>query len=406
MRKIGIVGAGQSGLQLGIGLCRSGYDVVVLSNQTPAQIANGRVTSSQCMFDTALGHERSLGINLWDRDCPRIDAVDFSIAGNGSAKALSWVAALDAPAMSVDQRVKMPRWLEELTRLGGEVRLQSAGIDELEQLASECDLVVVAAGKGDVAGLFERDASRSPFTQPMRALGLTYVKGLEPRPERAAICFNVIPGVGEYFVFPALTTTGPCEIMVFEGVIGGPMDCWADAHTPEQHLAISCEILRRHVPWEHARARHVELTDPNGLLAGRFAPVVRRPVGRLPSGRAILGMADVVCLNDPITGQGSNNAAKCAAAYLSSILDAGKGPFDAAWMTSTFEAYWDYARHVTNWTNTMLLPPAPHVLALLGACAAKPAVAHWFANAFDDPQRYYPPFADAVAAQAFIDAAG
>ena len=71
----------------------------------------------------------------------------------------------------------------------------------------------------------------------MRALALTYVTGMTPRPEYSAVCFNLIPTVGEYFVFPALTTTGECEIMVFEGVPGGPMDCWADVSTPDAHLA-------------------------------------------------------------------------------------------------------------------------------------------------------------------------
>jgi hypothetical protein len=403
MRRIGIVGAGQSGLQLAIGLVKSGHEVLLLSNQSAAQVGEGRVTSSQCMFDTALGRERDLGIHFWDDECPRIDDVDFTIASPEHTRALTWAARLDAPAMSVDQRVKVPRWLDEFSRLGGEVRLQSADIAELERLAAECELVVVAAGKGDVAGLFERDAARSPFSQPMRALGLTYVRGLEPRPERAAICFNVIPGIGEYFVFPALTTSGPCEIMVFEGLVGGPMDCWSAAHSPAQHLEISLDILKRFVPWEHARARNVELTDPNGILAGRFAPTVRKPVSRLPSGRPILGMADVVCLNDPITGQGSNNAAKCAAAYLQAILEAGDRAFDAEWMNATFESYWSYARFVTDWTNSMLLPPAPHVLALLSAGVTRPQVARWFANAFDDPRQFFPQFADPAAAQRFID---
>ena len=68
----------------------------------------------------------------------------------------------------------------------------------------------------------------------MRALALTYVKGMEPRAEYSAVCFNLVPGVGEYFVFPALTTTGDCQIMVFEGIPGGPMDCWGDVTTPEE----------------------------------------------------------------------------------------------------------------------------------------------------------------------------
>ena len=405
MRRIGIVGAGQSGLQLGIGLRKAGYEVILVSNQRGEQIRAGRVTSSQCMFDTALGHERELGINLWDRTCPGIDAVEFNVASPQQTKAVAWNARLDAPAMSVDQRVKMPAWLDELARLGGEVRYQNAGTAEIEALARECDLVVVAAGKGEIAGLFERDATRSPFKEPMRALGLTYVKGLRPRADASAVCFNLIPGVGEYFVFPALTTSGPCEIMVFEGVPGGPMDCWKDVRSPEQHLQVSREVLRQHVPWEYERAHEVELTDPNGIVSGRFAPTVRKPVARLPSGSVILGMADVVCLNDPITGQGSNNASKCAAAYLRAILDAGSQPFDAAWMNATFETYWAYARFVTEWTNHMLQPPPPHVLALLGAAAFKPEIAHWFANAFDDPRRYFPRLVDPVAAQQFIDSA-
>jgi hypothetical protein len=405
MRKIGIVGAGQSGLQLGIGLRKAGYEVVLISNQSGEQIRAGRVTSSQCMFASALGHERELGINFWDHRCPPVEEIQLAVATPHGTRALQWSARLVGAALSVDQRVKMPEWLAEFAGLGGEIRIQNAGIAELEQLGRECELVVVAAGKGDVVKFFERDAARCAFDQPMRALGLTYVKGLRPRPGRAAVCFNLIPGVGEYFVFPALTTSGPCEIMVFEGILGGPMDCWSEVRSPEHHLEISCGILQRLVPWEYERARNVELTDPNGILAGRLTPTVRKPVGVLPSGRAVLGMADVVCLNDPITGQGSNNASKCAATYLRAILQAQDQPFDAKWMHTTFEAYWDYARFVTDWTNRMLLPPPPHVLALLGAAVAKPAVAHWFANAFDDPRLFYPQLVDPAAAQRFIEAA-
>ena len=113
--------------------------------------------------------------------------------------------------------------------------------------------------------MFERDAQKSQFDAPQRALALTYVKGLAPLPQHSAVNFNLIPGIGEYFVFPSLTTTGPCEIMVLEGIPGGPMDCWADVKTPEQHLAKSKWILDTFLPWEaercqerraHRRQRH------------------------------------------------------------------------------------------------------------------------------------------------------
>jgi Styrene monooxygenase A putative substrate binding domain/FAD binding domain len=403
MSKILIVGAGQAGLQLALGLLQDGHEVTVVSNRTPQDIHDGRVMSSQCMFDAALQHERDLGLNFWEDECPDIDGVSLTVpAPDGSGKAIDWAARLDAPAQSVDQRVKMPRWMDEVERGGGTLVIHEATVPDLERYAQGNDLVLVAAGKGEVAQLFERDESRSPYAAPQRALALTYVTGMTPRPEFTAVAFNLIPTVGEYFVFPALTTTGECEIMVFEGVPGGPMDCWGDVTTPEEHLAKSKWILETFIPWEAARCENVELTDPNGVLAGRFPPTVRRPVGELPSGALVLGLADAVVLNDPITGQGSNNASHSAAAYLAAIRERPEAPFDRAWMEQTFERYWDYAQYVTTWTNAMLGPPPPHVLELLGAGNEHQEIATRFVNGFNDPRDFFEWFMDPEKASAYL----
>ena len=391
MRKIVIVGGGQAGLQLGVGLLQAGYEVTVASNRGPEEIRDGRVMSSQCMFDAALQHERDLGLNDWDGDCPPVEGISLVIpAPEGGGKAIDWASRLDRPAQSVDQRVKIPRWLEEFERQGGTLALEDVGIDELERHVQESDLVIVAAGKGEITKLFERDATRSPYEAPMRALALTYVTGMTPRPEYSAVCFNIIPTVGEYFVFPALTTTGSCEIMVFEGIPGGPMDCWGDVSTPQEHLEKSKWILETFLPWEAERCRDVALTDDNGILAGRFPPTVRKPVATLPSGALVLGLADAIMLNDPITGQGSNNASKMAASYLEQILEHGDRPYDRAFMEQAFERFWtEYGQYVTTWTNALLSPPPPHVLQLLGAGNGSPELAHRFVNGFDDPRDYF-----------------
>jgi flavin reductase (DIM6/NTAB) family NADH-FMN oxidoreductase RutF len=392
-RRIAIVGAGQSGLQLGLGLLGAGHDVTLVSNRTAEQLATGQVQSSQCMFESALETERALGLDFWSEECPPVEGIALAVpAADGSgAKAIDWAARLDGPAQSVDQRLKLSGWLGEYERRGGRLVLREAGVDDVERLARDHDLVVVATGKGELGGLFARDVEKSPYDTPQRALALTYVRGMEPRPAFSAVCFNLIPGVGEYFVFPALTTNGPCEIMVFEGVIGGPMDCWADVLTPEEHLARSLEILERFLPWEHARSAGVELTDPGGILTGRFAPTVRHPVARLPSGAFVLAMADAAVLNDPITGQGSNNAAKCAEIYLERVLAHDDDPFDERWMQQTFDHYWrGYAQWVVSWTNAVLAPPQPHVLQLLEAAQEIPALAATIANGFDDPRTFYP----------------
>ncbi len=390
MRKIAIVGAGQSGLQLALGLLQKDYEVAVISDRTPQQIRSCRVSSSQFMFQDSLQNERDLGINFWEKDCPITEGIAFSIPGPNGSRALFWEAKLDHYGQSVDQRVKFAGWLEEFAKRGGNVIYKEAGVQDLDEYARSHDLVLVAAGKGEIARLFEGDQQNSPFDKPMRALALTYVNNMVSREPFPAVAFSLIPQVGEYFVFPALTVNGPCEIMVFEGVPGGPMDCWQDVKTPEQHLQRSKEILERWLPWEAERCREIQLTDENGILTGRFAPTVRKPVCRLPSGRFVLGMADVVVLNDPITGQGSNTASKAAMVYLDRIVERGKKPFDAEWMQETFDIFWAYAQWVVKWTNSLLVPPSPHVLELMGAASQIPKLASIIANGFNDPPNYNP----------------
>ena len=405
MRKFTIVGGGQSGLMLAIGLLKAGHQVRVVQNRTGEEIARGKVLSSQCMFDRAVQHERELGLDFWSGVCPPVEGIGFAVPnpdGSGT-KVIDWAARLDRNAYAVDQRVKMPVWLKEFERLGGRLVIRDAGMADLEMYAREDDLVIVASGKGEIGQMFERDPQKSAYDKPMRALALTYVTGMAPRPEHSAVNFNLIPGVGEYFVFPALTTTGPCEIMVFEGIPGGPMDCWGDVTTPEAHLAKSLEILKTFLPWEYERSKDCRLTDDNGILAGRFAPTIRHPVATLPSGRKVLGLGDAVCLNDPITGQGSNNAAKAAAVYLERIVAHGDRPFDEAFMQGTFEAFWDYAQWVVGWTNMLLMPPPPFVLNIMGTACAEPRLAHRMANGFDDPRDFFPWFADPAAAEAYLE---
>ena len=116
----------------------------------------------------------------------------------------------------------------------------------------------------------------------------------------------------------------------------------------------------------------MELTDAKGILAGAFAPTIRKPVMTLPSGKLVFGLGDAVVVNDPVTGQGSNNATKAAKVYLDAILAHGDAPYTRAWMEQTFERYWDYAKWVVQWTNSLLLPPPPHILQVLGAAQQSP----------------------------------
>ncbi|QCX79080.1 Styrene monooxygenase StyA [Streptomyces sp. YIM 121038] len=405
MRKILIVGAGQSGLQLALGLQSGGYEVTLMSNRTADEIRSGRVMSTQCMFATALQHERDLGLNFWESQAPDIEGVGVSVAGPDSARVIDWVGRLDGHAQSVDQRVKMAGWMETFAQRGGQLVIHGAAVGDLDYFSRAYDLVLVSAGKGELVSMFERDPRRSPYAVPQRALAVAYVHGLGPRPEHPefdAVRCNLVPGVGELFVMPTLTTSGRADILFWEGVPGGPLDVFDGVKDPGEHLSLTLELLEKFLPWEYARATKAELTDAGGTLAGRYAPTVRKPVGRLPSGGLVLGVADVVVANDPITGQGSNSASKCAASYLASIVEHGDRPFDEAWMEAAFERYWETARHVTKWTNAMLAPPPEHVIGLLGAAGDLKPVADRFANGFNDPADFEGYFYDPARTQAYL----
>ncbi|MGI8665216.1 MAG: styrene monooxygenase/indole monooxygenase family protein [Jatrophihabitans sp.] len=406
MRKILIVGAGQAGLQLALGLQRHDYDVTVVSARTAEEIEHGNIMSSQFQFDSTLTFERDLGIYFWDGQAPYTPNTTFSLGGDGPTPILEWGSPLRKPGADVDQRIKMSRWLRLFEDNGGNLINASASITELDRWARGYDLVVVAAGRGALAEAFERDDSRSPFTTPQRTLSVVYVNGYQPDPAgpgEHSVDFHLLPGRGEMIVMPALTVSGPCHVLFFEAIPGGPLDVFGDISSPQQHLQRFVELVEQHVPWARERFTTLELTDQGATLRGGYTPVVRRPVASLPSGGHLLGIGDVIVSNDPITGQGSNMAAKCAAGYLDSILQHGDRPFDVAFMERAFETFWaQHGRATTQWTNMMLLPPPQHVLEILGAASQFPAIGDRYIEAFDDPNDFDNWFMDPDKAAAYL----
>ncbi|WAL63147.1 FAD-binding oxidoreductase [Amycolatopsis cynarae] len=406
MRKILIIGAGQSGLQLALTLRDHDYDVTLMSARTPDEIRDGYVTSTQCMFAMSMAIERRHGLDLWQDVAPQITHQGFSLGDGEGNRVLDWRGLWEeGPAQSVDQRVKMAAWLELLEERGGKVITHGVTTADLNSLASMYELTIVAAGKGELVQLFDRDPSRSPFTQKQRSLAVCYVDGLVPRPEYPGsvnVWLNVLPGLGEMIHMPGYTHTGPCDILYLSAIPGGPLDIAVDRPSPEEQLRRQKELFRQFAPWEYERFKDAELTDRRGVLSGGYPPVVRRPVGELPSGTFVLGMADVVVANDPVTGQGANNATKCAQSYLDSILAHGDRPFDREWMHGTFERYWNYAQHVTRLTNTMLLPPSESVMRILQTAQTNEAVANRFAHGFNDPASMQDWFFEAEKTDAYL----
>lgn len=111
------------------------------------------------------------------------------------------------------------------------------------------DLTIIAAGKGEIGKLFERDTARSTFDKPQRITSLTYVHGMKPREDFGGVNINVHPGVGEMVHFPGLTLSGACDIINIEAIPGGPLDVWSGVTSPQDHLAKTLDIIRTWFPW-------------------------------------------------------------------------------------------------------------------------------------------------------------
>ncbi|HEX2314559.1 MAG TPA: styrene monooxygenase/indole monooxygenase family protein [Thermomonospora sp.] len=404
MRKILIVGAGQSGLQLALSLQAEGYEVTLMSARTPEEIRAGRIMSTQVQFAPALKLERERGLNLWQEQAPWIVGQRSTLADPPGEQAFTFIGRWDEYAQSVDQRVKMAGWLELFESRGGNAIYHTVMTSDLEGLAALYDLTIIAAGKGELVELFDRDASRSPYDRPQRMLSCVYLHGMKPRPDypEPHVRLTLVPGVGELIYMPAYTLSGPCDIVLWEAVPGGPFDIWDDRPDPAAHLRRSLELMREYMPWEYELFTEAEPTDGRCTLYGGYAPVVRHPVGEPSPGTLVLGMADVVVANDPVTGQGANNATHCAAIYQRAITEHGDRPFDRAWMQATFDAYWEYAQHPTRITNLMLAPPPEHVVRVLATAARNPAVAHRFAYGSADPADLASWILDPAAADAYL----
>jgi hypothetical protein len=378
VRKILIVGAGQAGLQLALSLQVEGYDVTVMSARTPEEIRNGWPTSTQAMWYPALDREREYNLNLWEDIVPPILGVSAVISPEPAVSAFDFYAKWDKPGNSVDQRVKMPAWLELFEQRGGRVIYHPVMTSDLAGLAGMYDLTLIAAGKGEIVELFDRDAEKSAgFTRPGRHLSAIYLHGVadpvaNPDPRLRA---NFRPGDGELFYMPSLTNSGPCGIYLLEANPGSKFDLFSDRPGPDEHLRRLKALTAEHFPWEAELLANAELTDARASLVGAFTTTIRKPYAEVAPGSYVLGLADVVVVNDPISGQGANNASISASMYLKAILDRGDKPFTPEWMQQVFDTYWAHAQNSIILTGLFLEPLPPHGVDILVAASQYPQVA-------------------------------
>ena len=418
MRNIGIVGSGQAGLLAAHGLLRAGYQVTLYSDRTATQWLNeSRPTGTAARFHISLEFERELGLNYWEKDAPKGEGVHLTFCPSQGSRLLTLAGRLKDYFLAVDLRLQSHRWMNDFAAKGGKIEIENVTVPRLDEIAAAHDLTIVAAGRADLCNLFERDAARSVYDKPQRNLTMIIVTGAKmgfTGVPFVPVKFNFFAPFGEAFYVPYFHKDhGPTWNMLIEAKAGGPLDRFAGCKSGEQAVAIYKDIIKELIPWDYEWAKDMQLADANGWLVGSFAPTVRKPVGRLPSGRIVTPLGDTAMALDPVGGQGANNGNKMTRNLVESIIARGGGAFDAQWMTDTFERFYASSGRITYTFNNLLLEPLTNpgkmmLMAQYGSdgsargSTGQQRIADAFIENFNDANGLTPAFLDGGKARAVI----
>jgi hypothetical protein len=417
MRHIAIIGSGIAGLLTAHGLLKAGYQVSLYSDRTPEDwLHYSRPTGTAGRFHGSLDYDRELGLNFWEREALTIDGVYLVFCLQGNTPFITLSGNFARPAVAIDVRLQSYCWMQEFVRRGGMLCIEKVDIPRLDEIASQHDLTLVASGRGSLTELFPRDEKRSVYSTPQRNLMMLVVKnaaadikGMPFRPVK----FNFLSTEGEAFWVPYHhKTEGATWNLVFEARPGRKLDRFMDAKTGEEALAAGKGIIKDLFPWDWAWAKDMQLADDQGWLVGRFAPSVREPVGKLPSGRVVMPVGDTAMTFDPIAGQGANNGTRMARHLVRSIIAHGDRPFGADWMRTTFDQFYhELGEPAYRFNNIFFEEITPAGKALLIAQYgsdgkrqdARQSIANAFCENFNNPHLITDLFHDLPKARAFIE---
>jgi hypothetical protein len=399
VRSVAVIGAGIAGLLAAHGLRRAGYEVTLFSDRTAEQWLAGRPTGTAARFASALAYEHELGLDYWAKQAPDMIGARLVYSPRPGLQLASLIGHHKGSVLAVDVRLQSHRWMHELEARGGKIVIESVTVARLDEIAAQHDLTIVAAGKGELTQLFERDEARSVHREPQRNVAMVTVSGPALRRDEmpfVGVKSNILEGIGAGVWLPYFhRDVGPCWNLIFEATPGGPMDVFKTAKTGAEALAAARHVIETLVPWDAEWAKGMQLADELGWLAGSITPTVRRPVGRLPSGRVVTCIGDTAVHFDPLAAQGANNCTKMARHLVAQVVAHGERPFDAEWMSATFEQFWAaLGQPAYALTNLMLGPmTAPGRLLLLAQTGSdgqrsdgRQALADLFASGLCEPE--------------------
>ena len=164
-----------------------------------------RPTGTAARFNMSLDFERELGLDHWENEAPKGTGVHLTFSPTDNNRLLTLAGRLKEHFFAIDLRLQSHRWMNDLEARGGTVVIENITIERLDEIAGDHDLTIVAAGRGDIQKLFNRDEARCDYGKPQRNLTMVNVLGNAPGFEGvygSPVKFNFFGRSGECFWVP------------------------------------------------------------------------------------------------------------------------------------------------------------------------------------------------------------
>jgi 2-polyprenyl-6-methoxyphenol hydroxylase-like FAD-dependent oxidoreductase len=383
MSDIGIVGGGTAGLHLALLLQQGGLAPTLYAERTADEVRRGRLPNTVVHNHRTRSREREIGVNHWDKTAPAIEGHWHCIG-----ELPPFPGFFTSPSLAVDYRVYQAKLLEDFEERGGTVVVGAVGAEELPGLGERHDLIAVSTGRGGFSDFFPAIPDRSPFDQPQRLLMAGLYTGVADTPDSAYVALAIAPPNGEVISIPMESLHGVVTVILVEAVPGGDLEVLARtpyADDPKAYERLLLEKLRAHASDLFARIDQgaFALTRPDDILQGAVTPTVRQSYAQLDDGTYAIAVGDAHVAIDPVVGLGANAASLSAFALGETIFEGG--PFDEEFCKRADDRRLPGVLAHFDFTNLMLAPPPPQVLALFGAMSQNLALANDVTDNFTDP---------------------
>lgn len=404
VKRVGIIGAGTAGLQLGLYLLDSGVEATIFTDRRPEEYAGMRLLNTVAHHHVTVEREDKLGVNHWP---------DYGYFGHhyyiGTPEPLRFYGKLAAPSRAVDYRIYQPALMEDFIEQGGTIKYGQIAHEDLDDIADQFDLLVVCTGKGPFGQMFTHEAAYSPFDRPQRALCVGLFNGIR-EPETRSVTMYFSPGHGEMIEIPTLSFNGMVNALVIENHIGGDLEILAKTKyddDPKAFITLLLEKLKKHYPTCYERIDINEFDLANGpldILQGGVTPTVRNSYAKMPNGKIAVALGDVQAVVDPVLGQGANVASFAAIILGEEIV--ANDILDERFMEKVDARRRDRVLSATRWTNYMLSSLGtldPNLLQFIGAISQDPKLADEFTENFNFPEKQWDCFSSPDRVKAWVE---